>query len=101
MKYQKIYNVLYRYAEIHVYYHNGTRFYPLWIVVEVPSKGLRVWITHDHRQYGISTANAELDCSTREYSNSFQHFVFSRQTAMLEKLEQLLSERKDTGHAAA
>lgn len=79
MKYQKIYDILHHHPEIHIHDHSGMPHYPLWIVAELPCNGLRVWITYDCRQYGISTANAELDCSTREYSESFRHFVFSRQ----------------------
>lgn len=101
MKYQKIYDILHHHPEIHIHDHSGMPYYPLWIVAELPCNGLRVWITYDCRQYGISTANAELDCSTREYSESFRHFVFSRQRDLVEKLQQLISRGKDTGHAAA
>lgn len=101
MKYQKIYDILRRYPEIHIHDHSGTQYYPLWIVAELPCNGLRAWITHDYRKYGISTANAGLDCSTREYSESFQHFEFFRQRDLVEKLQQLISRGKDTAHTAA
>lgn len=101
MKCQKIFDMLRRQPGIYTHDHSGMPYYPLWIVVELPYNGLRIWITHDDRQYGISTANAELDCSTREYSESFQHYSFSRQRDLVEKLQQLIARRKDTGHVAA
>ena len=54
MKCQKIFDMLRRQPGIYTHDHSGMPYYPLWIVVELPYNGLRIWITHDDRQYGTA-----------------------------------------------
>ncbi|MDO5555114.1 MAG: hypothetical protein Q4G09_00225 [Clostridia bacterium] len=63
---------------------------PLWIVVESEILNKRIWITHDFGKLGIETARLDLDCNTREYSESHERKAFKNQGEMAEYLRKLL-----------
>ena len=99
MKYRAIYKVL---GEAHIQnridhsgwcaarpsYLDSQR--PLWLVVESKERGLRVWICHESGKMSITTANLNLPCDSREYSQSFQHYYCNTQKEMADTLRKLV-----------
>jgi hypothetical protein len=47
---------------------------PLWIILENRRVNLRLWITHNHGELRITTAQLDLNCKSREYSESYRRY---------------------------
>lgn len=110
MKYQKIYTVIRNHPEISVndrsYWKSGQKGYiannnPLYIILETPKAGLRIWVMHQWKRFNICTADMTFDIDSREYHKSFTNFYFRNQEEMAKKLEQLLSQEKGKINEAA
>ena len=80
MKYQKIYDVLHRHSKLHVndqsYWHSGQSGYiaairPLYLIIEAPEAGLRLWVNHESGKYSISAADMTFSCNSRDITNRF------------------------------
>ena len=67
---------------------------PLWIILENRRINLRIWVTHEHKKYRITTAQLDLDCKSREYSESQRRYYPKKQSDMAALLEKLLSGEK-------
>lgn len=109
MKYKKIYDVLHRHSELHVddrsYRHFGQTGYiaairPLYLIIEAPEAGLRIWVNHESGKYSISAADMTFSCNSREYHQSFHRYPCRNQTETAEKLEELLLKKRGDNHAA-
>ena len=108
MKYQKIYDVLHRHPEMRVndqsYWHSGRAGYiaavrPLYLIIEAPGAGLRIWISHESKRYSVTAADMTLDCNSREYHQSFRRYPCHNQTETAGMLEQLVLTKCGENHA--
>ena len=63
---------------------------PLWIILENKNVNLRIWVTHEHGELRITTAQLNLDCNSREYSESHRRYPCKNQSDMAEHLKKLL-----------
>lgn len=109
MKYQKIYDGLHRHPELHVndrsYWPSVRIGYiaairPLYLIIEAPEAGLRIWISHESGKYAIWSADLTLNCNSREYHQSLRHYPCRDQTETSEKLEQFVSKKYGENRAA-
>lgn len=73
MKYQTIYDLVYRHHfdsitdcknEIH----------PFWLILEHKKLNLRIWVTGEHNCLRITTAQLDLPCDSKEYSQSIRRY---------------------------
>ena len=64
---------------------------PLWIILENSQVNLRLWVTHDHGKLRITTAQLDLNCNSREYSESHRRYWCKNQTDMTARLKKILS----------
>ena len=108
MKYKKIYDVISRYPDLKVddrscwgHLNPGyiAHMRPLYIIIEAPNIGLRIWVNYGDRRYSISTSDLTLNCSSREYAHSFQHYAYRNQTEMAAKLNRILSQKQERSKA--
>ena len=67
---------------------------PLWIILENKRVNLRIWVTHEHGELRITTAQLDLDCKSREYSESHRRYYPKKQSDMAALLGKLLSGEK-------
>ena len=109
MKYPKIYDVLHRQPKLHVndqsYWHSSQSGYiaairPLYLIIEAPEAGLRIWVNHESGKYSISAADMTFSCNSREYHQSFHRYLCRNQMETAEKLEELLLKKCGDNHTA-
>lgn len=109
MKYQKIYDVLHHHPKLRVndrsYWSSGQTGYiaairPLYLIIEAPGAGLRIWVSHESNRYSVTAADMTLDCNSCEYHQSFRRYPCRNQTETAEKLEELLLKKCGENYAA-
>ena len=86
MKYQSIYKVVNKIPYTRFIDHSDN-FYDLWLIMEIPSKHIRVWVVNGLSGYEISTASLDYGCDTREYHESYKHHYFKRIGDMVKFIE--------------
>lgn len=107
MRYAKIYALLQarkqKAPEVSISDHSGwrgsgqSRSYknrPLWLIVEDPDIDRRIWISHEFREYSISTAQSSLRIDSQEYHKSYRRRKCRNQLDLAACLEQLFSTGK-------
>ena len=67
---------------------------PLWIILENRRVNLRLWVTHEYGELRITTAQLDLDCNSREYSESHKQYRFRKQSEMAECVRKILNGEK-------
>lgn len=98
-RYKEIYELVFK-ADLdevsdHSYWYKENKSYveehrPLWIIAESKILNKRIWIIQEFGELKISTADLDLNTSTREYSKSYIHKTFNNQKEMIEYLKDLL-----------
>lgn len=84
MKYQKLIKKIYE-IPYNTLINRSNQTHDLWYILECEKFNKRIWITHDfNKSWNISTAQLDLDCKSREYSNSNRHYNFKNITEMCE-----------------
>ena len=68
---------------------------PLWIIVEDKASNKRIWITKDHSDLEITTANLSLDVNSREYYDTQVRAKFRTQKQMAEYLKKLFESESE------
>jgi hypothetical protein len=100
MKYRAIYKVIQDSADTTVNdrsnwrKHNQTlidRWKPLWIILENRRVNLRLWVIHEHGKLKVDTAQLDLNCNSKEYSDSQKRYICETQSDMAALLKRLLS----------
>ncbi len=104
MRYAKIYALLQarkqKVPEVSISDHSGWRGSgqswsyknrPLWLIVEDPGIDRRIWISHEFREYSISTAQLSLHIDSQEYHKSYRRRKCRNQLDLAVCLEQLFS----------
>ena len=64
---------------------------PLWIILENKNVNLRIWVSHERGKLQTTTAQLNLDCNSREYSESYRSYPCKNQSDMAERLKKILS----------
>jgi len=67
------------------------RWKPLLIILENKLVNLRLWVNYEHGEFRITTAQLDLDCKSREYSESHRRYYFRKQSDMAACLEKILN----------
>lgn len=73
MKFQTIYDLVGSY-----YFEsrkdNSNGFHPLWLILESKRLNLRIWVTSEWNSLGITTAQLDLPCDSKEYHESYRRY---------------------------
>jgi len=67
---------------------------PLWIILENRRVNLRLWVIHEYGELKITTAQLDLDCNSKEYSDSHKRYKFRKQSEIAERLRKILNGEK-------